>query len=326
MKILRYSLCFLGTLACCHSGWAWGGTTHRQISFAAAVSVPDDMAAWHEYASILGKHSVNPDIWKSSDPDEAPRHYIDLEHHGGRNARLPEQMPSDTSVEYRAYQDYGIVPWIIMQCQEALTGAMQSNDWTQATRIAAAMGHYVGDAHQPLHCTANFDGQFTGNHGIHLRWEIEMPRRIRPRARPQREHAVYMDDPWTALQQWVCAAHTNTAPIFEADEQANWESRGNMDSDIYFHALWKQTGNLFTHQVEQSIAHLASLWYTAWVDAGRPAIPPPPEAIANTSIFMTPEPPAGYTFLENWMFPLVLFALIVVVVFFSLRRQRQGLE
>ena len=41
--------------------------------------------------------------------------------------------------------------------------------------IAADIGHYIGDAHMPLHTSANHDGQMTDQKGIHSFWESYLP-------------------------------------------------------------------------------------------------------------------------------------------------------
>ncbi|MBL0103970.1 MAG: hypothetical protein IPP51_09590 [Bacteroidetes bacterium] len=46
---------------------------------------------------------------------------------------------------------------------------------------SANIGHYVADAHVPLHCTENYNGQMTGQSGIHGFWESRLPGIIRRR-------------------------------------------------------------------------------------------------------------------------------------------------
>ena len=43
-----------------------------------------------------------------------------------------------------------------------------------AVLFAVALRHYIQDAHQPLHATDNYDGQLTGNDGIHSRFERDL--------------------------------------------------------------------------------------------------------------------------------------------------------
>ena len=40
--------------------------------------------------------------------------------------------------------------------------------------FSSIIGHYVADAHVPLHAVLNYNGQLTGQTGIHNRWEDEL--------------------------------------------------------------------------------------------------------------------------------------------------------
>ena len=40
--------------------------------------------------------------------------------------------------------------------------------------LSADLGHYVGDGHQPLHCTENYDGDATNQSGVHSRYETDL--------------------------------------------------------------------------------------------------------------------------------------------------------
>ena len=43
---------------------------------------------------------------------------------------------------------------------------------------AAYLSHFVADTTMPLHTTRNYDGQLTGNNGIHRRIEVEIVARF----------------------------------------------------------------------------------------------------------------------------------------------------
>lgn len=42
-------------------------------------------------------------------------------------------------------------------------------------RTASDLGHYVGDAHVPLHTTSNYNGQLSNQLGLHAFWESRIP-------------------------------------------------------------------------------------------------------------------------------------------------------
>jgi len=68
----------------------------------------------------------------------------------------------------------GLLPWTVNREFDRLVKAFRERDWTEARLAAAHLSHFVADATMPLHATHNYDGQFTGNHGVHRRIEVEM--------------------------------------------------------------------------------------------------------------------------------------------------------
>ncbi len=47
--------------------------------------------------------------------------------------------------------------------------------------FSAVASHYMQDAHQPFHASINYDGQLTGNNGIHARFERDLVERFESR-------------------------------------------------------------------------------------------------------------------------------------------------
>jgi len=52
---------------------------------------------------------------------------------------------------------------------------------SNVTLFSAVAAHYIQDAHQPFHATDNYDGQQTGNAGIHSRFERDLIERYESR-------------------------------------------------------------------------------------------------------------------------------------------------
>jgi hypothetical protein len=201
-----------------------------------------------------------------------------------------------------------------------MSGAMRDGEWTNAVRFAGALGHYVADLHQPLHCTENFDGRETGNDGIHLRWESEMPTRIGPRTRPHEAMpADYLAHPWTNILAWAQASHELVPHILEADDTAMRTTGYDIESDDYYRTLWAESGDVFVSQSALAATHLGSLWYTAWIDAGRPPIPRPPLTITTASIHPLP-PRTWIPQYGSWGVLLVISAGGILIILLSVVR------
>jgi len=73
------------------------------------------------------------------------------------------------------FVEHGVLPYNLIRMQTALTNAMVEENLDKILRISADMGHYIGDAHVPLHTTSNYNGQQTDQLGIHAFWETRLP-------------------------------------------------------------------------------------------------------------------------------------------------------
>jgi hypothetical protein len=111
-----------------------------------------------------------PDLRRNliTDNWEDSRHYFDLENFGN-----PESIPATLAEAKQKYnaeflKKNGTLPWHIQEMMARLTKAFKEKRKTEILFIAAELGHYIGDAHTPLHTTVNYDGQLTGQDGRHL--------------------------------------------------------------------------------------------------------------------------------------------------------------
>jgi len=154
-----------------------------------------------------------------------------------------------------------------------MTDGMRKGDWLDAARAGATLGHYVGDIHVALHCTKNFNGQETRQHGVHTRIESDMAKAfIRPEDLVP-PPAEYLPDVFHATLSWIADSYALVPVWLEADIRATAAAGDRTDTEDYYTELWALLGDSVKDRQAQAIGHLASIWYTAWVDAGRPAIP-----------------------------------------------------
>jgi hypothetical protein len=323
MKLLN-AIRLAGVLAVLSSNaFAWGGRVHMDINRAAAMNVPDDMAAWRDYATILSRESIRPDIWKGDDDTEGSRHYLDTERYQPvAITNLPEDHAKVRALTGNDAAENGLLPWVIMDAQNRLTQAMASNEWEAATRYAAALGHYVADAHQPLHLTQHYDGSpGPDGKGIHSRWEEQMPFFFWKGTMIKAVPAQYIKNPWSAVLQQLSQAHARYREIYVADNEATQAADEEVGSSVYYGALWKRTQDLFAEQVSAAVTDLSSLWYTAWIKAGRPAIPEPPGTISETSIWKG-QPTAARSFALPIPLLLVLAGMGVIILIISMACRR----
>ena len=294
MITIRISALLRSTAACAAllvalptTVWAWAGTQHLQINKAAGHNVPEEMAAFRAFSRSMALHGIYPDLWKEADSDETPRHYFE-----------PDQLPAQTDIRELSTvmaeafakmgltaEGIGIAPWTINDLLAQMTAAMRTNDWVWAARCGAALGHYVGDLHMPLHCTRNYNGQDTGQMGVHMRLEIDM---VKAFFHPDQIHpapAVYIENPFRAIMEWTAHSTTLVPAILDADLVAKRAANGRCDTERYYRKFWELTGDTVNTQISDAATHLSSLWYTAWVNAGKPAIPEPFDELPTPSVF-----------------------------------------
>ncbi|MCH8959306.1 MAG: hypothetical protein IH835_07640 [Proteobacteria bacterium] len=120
--------------------------------------------------------AVAADDRKTEDPAERHKHYIDFELF--EDPPTPA-IPLDRSMAEARYTAAGMVKggtllWVLPEVVLSLRDAMAAGDWDRALAQAADLGHYLADGHQPLHTTVNYDGQETGNRGVHYMFESVM--------------------------------------------------------------------------------------------------------------------------------------------------------
>jgi hypothetical protein len=157
---------------------SWGFFAHRKINQLAVYTLPSSMASFYKKnIQYLSEAAVNPDRRRYAVPEEAPRHYIDLDDYGDSAVYKLPRYWSDAVKQFGedSLQARGIVPWHIYRMYFQLKDAFLLKDPDKILRVSADLGHYVADAHVPLHTTKNYDGQLTGQTGIHGFWESRLP-------------------------------------------------------------------------------------------------------------------------------------------------------
>src|SRR5262245_57851449 len=164
-----------------HPLLAWGFTAHRMVNAKAIGTLPDPLAAFFDgNRAYVVEHAIDPDLWRESGrSDEGPNHYLDLDAFGA--FPFPDVPRSEAEHLLRhgaAAVQKGRVPWRIAEVYRDLVAAFRARDHARVLASAAVLGHYVGDAHVPLHAAVNYDGQLTGQNGVHARWEAEMVERF----------------------------------------------------------------------------------------------------------------------------------------------------
>jgi hypothetical protein len=259
--------------------YGWSLEAHVLINRAACTTVPEPLRGFFmRHQAFIGEHGKDPDTILTAQNKEAERihHWLDLDELDTfpfkRIPRGYEQALAKYGRE--RLEGAGLLPWRIAELYRELVLAMRASDWKRVPLVAAHLGHYVADGHQPLHTTTNSDGQSTGNRGIHQRFESEMIRRHLSRFRDLAAFthpAQPTSDPEAFTFDFLIDSYVWVDNLLRADTLASRGIRGY--DDAYYAALFVFAGRLAKLSMAQAATDLGSLWYGAWIEAGRPQVP-----------------------------------------------------
>jgi hypothetical protein len=147
---------------------------------------------------------------------------------------------------------------------------------------AAVVGHYVADAHVPFHTTLNHDGQLTQQLGIHARFELEMFERFRNWIRISPRPVFKIPDPRAYMFDTLTQSFVLVQPLLDADRLA--ASGRDQYDDGYYAKFFGKGRPLLESRLADSITAVASMITAAWVEAGRPPLPPQAPRLAPEKI------------------------------------------
>lgn len=271
---------------------SWGFFGHKKINEMAIYTLPEEIFGFYkENMDFLVEHAVDPDKRRYGVKGEAECHYIDLDRYCFDSvgcdpfSNVPRRW-DDAVAKYGedTLRAHGIVPWHINLMLWKLTQAFKNEDYNRILRMSAEIGHYIGDAHVPLHTTSNYNGQKTGQRGIHGFWESRLPEMYEPGYDFFVGKADYIREPldfiWARVRESYMAV--DTVLSFEAeltakypgDQKYSFETRNAVTVRTYSQDFSAAYNAMLDGQVERrmrrAVIAIGSFWYTAWVNAGEP--------------------------------------------------------
>ena len=272
----------------------WGFYAHQQINRLAVFTLPAEMMPFFKKnITFLADNAVNPDKRRYAVVGEAPRHFIDLDAYADTSAVTLPRFYKDATELYGedTLAKHGLVPWQIQLTKYQLTEAFRQRDVRRILRVAADLGHYIADANVPLHTTRNYNGQLTGQQGIHGFWESRLPESFSQEYDFLTGQAAYVYSPQRAAWQAVFNAYAalDSVLIFEKQltsefgetRKYGFEERNGITVKVYSaefsQAYHEQLRGQVERQMRASVKMVGDFWYTAWVDAGQPDL----RALAN---------------------------------------------
>ena len=138
-----------------------------------------------------------------------------------------------------------------------------------------------------MHTTSNHNGQYSGQHGIHGFWESRIPEIY---AESQwdllADKAIYVKDPLEFTWRTISESALASDSVLQIEKQLNerfspgrkyaYENRNGVIlkqySTDYCDTYQQALNGMVERRMKESVFAVASFWYTAWINAGRPDV------------------------------------------------------
>jgi len=280
--------------------FGWGNEGHTYVNRVAAEKVPASMPLFFRQSEAeIAYLGPEPDRWRSPSEfalknSQEPDHFIDLE-----RVSWLDPLPQGRYQFYRKLfekratmtdhaDDYlpehvGLQPYITMEIYDRLkAGFREYRKLKKAGKptlpvqraivfYAGWLGHYVGDAAQPLHTTIHSNGWvgdnpngYTTGHQIH--WQFEgtfVAANIAAADFAAQVHApAKLDDPFNDYMAYLKHSHELVEKVYILEKAGGFTGRGSPES-LQFTRERLAAGSQM----------LLNLWYTAWLESAKPEVP-----------------------------------------------------
>ena len=255
---------------------AWGGNAEHLVAAKAVETLPPEIRGFFEAnRDYINRHVSEPlDMLDKNPLTERRNHYLYLDHYG----KFPfDTLPRNYQTAVSKFtksklEASGVLPWQIGVYSQKLTQAMRDHDWEQTRLAAAYLAAYVAQAHDPFHTTENFDGHLSGQTGVDVRFGSNLVDRYSLFFPLRPDDATFLRDPTDHAFDACMSAHAWVENILLADRRAR---EGLSDyTDEYYDRFYNLTGAILIRQLSDAATDVGSYWLTAWINAGRPQLPP----------------------------------------------------
>ncbi len=281
------------------SGLGWGRDGHMIIDRLAAAKLPADVPDFLRNSSAqdaMAYYGPEPDRWKSPLEPElgaatSPDHYLDLEWADLINQRLPRRRSDfvrDLAVAQQQHADLkltpdsvGMQPWEADEWYErtkadmreyrTLKAAGQETRPVEALILvdAGILGHFVGDASNPLHTSIQFNGWtgpnpngYTTEHHIHAQMESDFvaanvtPGEVAPLIPAQPK---LLGDFFEDYVKYIRHSNTLVERTYQLEKAGGFTGAGSPESKAFL-----------DERLAAGATELRDAIYTAWVRSADP--------------------------------------------------------
>jgi len=290
MKIAVLRLLILTLLSLTFISWGFYG--HRKINRYAVYLLPPEMIGFYKkHIDYITQHAIDPDKRRYIVESEAVKHYIDLDHYPYQRELVFDSIPmrwqeAKDKFSQDTLMTYGVLPWNINWVHQRLTKAFQEKRPKKILSLSADLGHYIADAHVPLHTTENYNGQLSDQVGIHALWESRIPELEGEGYDLLLAKAYYINNPLEECWQIIQESHYLVDSVLHLEKVSTLEvgearkysmvKRGSVlsknYSDFFVSEYSLKMSGMVEERMQLAIRRVAAFWFTAWINAGQPDI------------------------------------------------------
>ena len=257
---------------------AWGFEPHKYIMARAIALLPAQIRPFFlKYQTTIVEHVVDPDLWRTAGwEQEPPRHFLDMDAYG------PYPFPNFPRDRDEAIKRYGLefvekngqVMWRGTEIYQKLVEAFRLQAPYSRDNIkffSSVLTHYVSDAHVPFHAVLNYDGQLSGQWGIHSRFETELFERNRAILRIAPKPIGPVGNPRDFIFDALMSSFPLAQTVLDADKAA--VAGRELYDERYFTTFFGTVRPVLERRLAESITASASMIAAAWIEAGRLPLP-----------------------------------------------------
>jgi hypothetical protein len=263
------------------SAFAWGAVAHQLITRRAIELLPPELKPFFEkFKEEIVLRVNDPDLWRNVGWEDDPNHFVDF--------GVPEYgpypflaLPREHGAALEKFGETtlrrnGLLPWREAEefgnLRRAFEDFKRDSPYTisDVTLFSAVAAHYLQDAYQPFHASDNYDGQQTGNYGIHARFERDLIERFESRLRLSPAVPKPMANPRDASFDALLSSYLLVDQILRADMEAI-AGKDSYDDD-YFETFFVKVKAMLEQRLSEAVTATASMIVGAWDQAGRPTV------------------------------------------------------
>jgi hypothetical protein len=260
---------------------AWGFAAHRLIMRRAIELLPPELKpVFERYRDEVVVRVTDPDLWRNAGWEDEPNHFFNF-----GMQELGEYPFAALPREYGAALEkfgasllsrIGRLPWREAEefgnLRRAFDAFNHEGQYGPGDVIlfSAVASHYIQDAHQPFHASNNYDGQLTGNSGIHSRFERDLIERFESRLRLTPAAPRAITNPRDAAFDAMLASYQLVDAILQADTAAA-AGKDTYDDD-YYEKFFAKVQPILERRLSEAVTATAAVIIGAWEQAGRPHV------------------------------------------------------